>query len=276
MPVSTVEQRRLGQTKLEVPVIGLGTWRTFDVADPKLEDACCGVVDGALAAGASFFDSSPMYGNAERVLGRALHGRRHAAQIATKVWARSREEGARQTRTALSYFGGRIDLYQVHNLVNHLEQLPLLEALREAGTVSAIGATQYDRSGYRDLLALMGTGRIDAIQIPYNPIQTEVARDVLPRAAELGLGVVVMRPFAEGELLRKQPGVTELMPLRDFGVETWSQALLKWILSDERCHVAIPATSRPERARENARAGQPPWFGPDERAWVSRLAMRLT
>ena len=120
----------------------------------------------------------------------------------------------------------------------------------------------------------MRTGRISAIQIPYNPLQREVERDILPLAHDLGLGVVVMRPFAEGELMRHHPNQRDLEPLRPFGVATWGQALLKWILSDPRCHVTIPATSQAQRVQENAAAGDPPWFGPDERALVARLAQR--
>jgi aryl-alcohol dehydrogenase-like predicted oxidoreductase len=91
-------------------------------------------------------------------------------------------------------------------------------------------------------------------------------------AADLGLGVLVMRPFAEGALMRRPPADRDLEPLHPFGVRTWAQALLKWILSDPRCHVAIPATSRIGRGRENAEAGGAPWFGPEEREWVARLA----
>jgi aryl-alcohol dehydrogenase-like predicted oxidoreductase len=116
------------------------------------------------------------------------------------------------------------------------------------------------------------TGRVAAIQIPYNPLERAVEREILPLAAERGLGVVVMRPFGEGALMRRPPATGQLTPLRPFGVTTWAQALLKWILSDPRCHVAIPATSRPERMAENAAAGAPPWFGPDERSLVARLA----
>jgi aryl-alcohol dehydrogenase-like predicted oxidoreductase len=119
----------------------------------------------------------------------------------------------------------------------------------------------------------MQTGRVTAIQIPYNPLERDVERDILPLAADLGLGVVVMRPFAEGALLRRPPSVRDLEPLRAFGVTTWAQALLKWILSDPRCHVTIPATSSPDRMKENAAAGNPPWFGPDERALVAGLAL---
>jgi diketogulonate reductase-like aldo/keto reductase len=108
--------------------------------------------------------------------------------------------------------------------------------------------------------------------LPYNPSERAVERRLLPLVDELGLGVLIMRPFGEGGLLRRTPSADDLAPLRPFGVHTWAQALLKWVLSDRRCHVALPATSRPERVAENAAAGAPPWFGPEERELVARLA----
>src|SRR5262249_43454973 len=176
-----------------------------------------------------------------------------------------------QTQRALAYYGA-VDLYQIHNLVNWREQLALLEQLQRAGAVRAIGATHYSHTAFGELSLVMRTGRIVAIQVPYNPLEREVEQEILPLAEELGLGVVVMRPFGEGSLLRRTPDPNLLAPLRPFGVTTWPQALLKWVLSDLRCSIAIPATSRPERMAENAAAGAPPWFGPQERALIARLA----
>ncbi len=269
-----MERRKLGQTELQVPVIGMGTWRTFDIRGEAAKRNSRAIVDAALTEGANFFDSSPMYGEAEYVLGEALQGRRSAAIVATKVWATTRSEGAAQVKRALQYFGGCIDLYQIHNLVNWLEHLGMLEKLRERGQVRAIGATHYSSASFGELRRVIQTGRITAIQIPYNPLQREVEREILPLAAERGLGVVVMRPFAEGGLMHRVPTEADLTPLQSFGITTWSQALLKWILSDPRCHVAIPATSSPNHLLTNALAGEPPWFGPDERELVVRLAQR--
>ena len=108
----------------------------------------------------------------------------------------------------------------------------------------------------------------------HNPIEREVERTILPLAADSNLGVIVMRPFAERGLLHRSPASSDLRPLEPFGVTTWPQALLKWILSDTRCHVAIPATFDASHMQDNARAGQPPWLGPDERRYVARLAAR--
>jgi diketogulonate reductase-like aldo/keto reductase len=257
-----MEKRSLGDGGPELPVVGLGTWRTQNISE---------VVDAALSVGATVVDSSPMYGPAEELVGQALEGRRDKAFVATKVWTHSADEGRHQAERALRFFGGHVDLYQVHNLVAWREQLDLIEALRGEGLVRYTGATHYSPSAFGELANVMRTGRIDAIQVPYNPRERAIERQILPLAADMGIGVVVMRPFGEGGLMWDPPDPSELEPLREFGVETWGQALLKWILSDERVTVAIPATSKPERMQENARAGEPPWFGREERELVERL-----
>lgn len=269
-----MEERRLGRSEIRVPVVGMGTWNTLDVQGPHAEASACRVVDRALESGARLFDSSPMYGRAERVLAATLEGRRNEALIATKVWSSSMAAGRAQIDNALGLFGGFVDLYQVHNLVAWQDHLETLEALREEGRVGAIGATHYSPAAFPDLAEVMRSGRISAIQIPYNPLERTVERAVLPLAADLDLGVVVMRPLCEGRLARRPVDAEALRPLRDFGVHTWPQALLKWVLSDTRCHVVIPATSVPDHMTEDAAAGEPPWFGPEERAYVAGLAAR--
>ena len=264
----------LGQAGLEVPVVGMGTWRTFDVAGGADTTRSRRIVERAHQLGATFFDSSPMYGRAERVLGDSVRPIRSEVLIATKIWTQNRQEAYDQAREALQYFGGWIDLYQIHNLLNWRQHLEMLERFKQEGLVKAVGATHYSRSALGELQTVMNTGRITAIQIPYNPIERDVEPKILPLAADLGLGVVVMRPFGEGSLLRRRLPDKDLERLRPFGVTTWAQALIKWVLSDTRCHVTIPATSREAHMTENARAGDPPWFGPDERAFVTRLVTK--
>jgi len=273
MTAPAIDERPLGRTSgLTVPAVGMGTWQTLDVRGQEAERRAQGIVAEALDAGARLVDSSPMYGEAERVLGEALGDRRQEALVATKVWTPDGAEAERQVQRAVGWYGGRVDLYQVHNLVAWRERLTLLERERDRGTVVAIGATHYSPSAFGELAKVMRTGRISAIQIPYNPHERDVEREILPLAEDLGIGVVVMRPLGGGRLVRSDPGAAALEPLRAFGVETWGQALLKWALSDPRCHVAIPATSRPGRMRENAAAGAPPWLDDAARAYVARLA----
>lgn len=264
-----MEHRPLGASGLKVPVIGFGTYRTFDVEDAaKIRP----VVDVALEGGARLFDSSPMYGHAERVLGEALDGRRKEAVVATKVWTEDDREADRQIDRALAYYGGNIDIYQVHNLVAWQKRLGRLEQLRDAGQVKAVGITHYRREAFPELMRIMRSGRVTSIQVPYNPREREVEREVLPLAAELNIGVILMRPLHVGALARTPPKADWQARLAPFGVTTWAQALLKWLLSDRRVTAVIPATGDPGHARDNVAAGDPPWFGPDEREYVARQA----
>jgi diketogulonate reductase-like aldo/keto reductase len=256
-----MEERRLG------PVVGLGTWRTFGGDEALARE----VVAAALAAGMRCFDTSPMYGGAERALGAALAGRRDEATVLTKIWTPSAEAARSQFADQLAWFG-RVDVEQIHNLVAWEEHLPWLESEREAGRIGQLGVTHYAASAFGELARALRTGRFQTLQVPLNPHERECERELLPLAAELGVAVVVMRPFGEGALLTRSPSAAELAPLAPFGVETWPQALLKWALSDPRVDLVIPATSRPERTAENAAAGSPPWFGSEERAYVEGLA----
>jgi diketogulonate reductase-like aldo/keto reductase len=255
-----VETRRLG------PVVGMGTSNTFR-GDERLARE---VVDAALAAGTTLFDSSPMYGRAEASLGAALAGRRTAAGVATKIWSAGVDEGKAQYEAQRRYFG-RIEIEQVHNLVAWPDHLSWLERERNGGAVDRLGVTHYDAAAFDELERALRTGQFDTVQVPLNPWERECERRILPLAEELGVAVIVMRPLAAGALVARVPRQEQLAPLRAFGVETWAQALLKWALSDPRVDVVIPATSRPHRAAENAEAGEPPWFGPEERRLVERL-----
>lgn len=265
-----MEARAFGRTGLELPVIGMGTWDVFDVG-PDGEDAARDVVDVALKGGATVFDSSPMYGRSEGVLGRALGDRRGEAVVATKIWTPSVEEGRAQFARQMEYYGGRVDLEQVHNLVAWREHLDWLEGERDAGRIGHLGATHYSPASYDELEEVMRSGRISFIQVPLNPLEREAEERILPLAEDLGLGVLVMRPLGSGKLL-PGPQPAELRPLRHLEVRTWAQALLKWVLADPRVHVPIPATSDPGHARDNADAGSAPFLGPDDRAYVERLA----
>jgi diketogulonate reductase-like aldo/keto reductase len=263
-----MEQRPLGRSGIELPVVGLGTWRVLDVRGSAVEADRRAVVHRALDSGTTVIDSSPMYGDAERVLGEALRGRRDSAFVATKLWATDDDEAGRQLGNAYGFFGGRVDLYQVHNLVAWRRRLELLERERDAGRVRYVGITHYATSAFADLEDIMRSGRVDAIQVPYNPRQREVEQRILPCAADLGIGVLLMRPFGEGSLLLRSPAPAELEAL---GVQTWAQALLRWGLSDPRVTVSLPATSRPERAAKNAGVGAGPWFDASQREHVLRL-----
>jgi aryl-alcohol dehydrogenase-like predicted oxidoreductase len=257
----TVEERRLG------PVVGLGTWNTFGGDRRGARE----VVTAALDAGCRIVDTSPMYGEAERTLAPALDGRRDEAVVATKIWSGSRKQARQQYASQLDLFQ-RVDIEQIHNLVGWREHVSWLESERAAGRIRLLGVTHYARSALGELVEAVRTRRFQTVQVPLNPRERDAEQELLPLAEELGVAVIVMRPFGQGSLVRRSPTPDELAPLAEFGVRTWPQALLKWALSDPRVDAVIPATTSAEHARDNAEAGAPPWLGPEERAYVARLA----
>lgn len=239
----------------------MGTWQTFDTSQDRRP-----IVDEALAAGIDLFDSSPMYGQAEQTLAKALGSRRAEAIIATKIWTASPTEGRQQAERALRLFG-RVEIYQIHNLVNWQAQLQLLEGLKREGKVIAVGATHYDPGAFEALADVMRTGRLDMIQLPYNPRLRHAEGVILPLAAELGLGVLIHSPLRFGVLERR----LDDRVLEELGVETLAQAVLKWIASDERVGCVLTATRTPGRPTENAAAGHPPWFDRSQRERLATL-----
>lgn len=263
-----MEERTLGRTDLVLPVIGLGTAlrSTFQVPEGE-EDRAQEVVDAALEAGVRLFDTSPMYGRSEEILAQALGSRRAVSVIATKVWADTLVEVRSQVARQLDLFAGRVEILQIHNLRGWQTHLPYLVELHARSAIRAVGATHHEAEALPELVRVMEERVLHSIQIPYNPIEREVERHVLPLARELGIGVIALRPLAKGKL--RPPASSELGRLN---VRTWGQALLKWALSDRRVTAVIPATGSSIRPFENAEAGDPPWFTDEERERVSWLA----
>jgi diketogulonate reductase-like aldo/keto reductase len=208
-----------------------------------------------------------MYGRAEAVLSRAMGERRRDAFVATKVWTSSASEGRSHFARQLAWFGGRVDLLQVHNLLAWREHLEWMERERGVGNIGWLGATTYQPSSFPELERVMRSGRIQAIQVALNPREREAEERILPLAADLGLGVVVMRPFGEGGLLRRPfpPDLTSA------GLSGWPEALLRWCLADDRISVAIPATGSPEHALANVEAALRPPVEPELRERIGRL-----
>jgi aryl-alcohol dehydrogenase-like predicted oxidoreductase len=256
-----VNERSLARG-LAVPVVGLGTWQAL-VASPD-PDA---VVSTMLDAGARLFDSSPMYGRAEEVLGAALRARRSEAVVATKIWTHSPDEGREQFAQQLEFYGGHVEVLQVHNLVAWREHLQWMVPEREAGRIDVLGATHYSPSSFGELAQAMRSHLIEMVQVPYNPSEREVEREILPLARELGLGVLVMRPLGSGLL-------GSASDLDGLGVESWAEAVLVWALSEPGITAVIPATGDVAHALANVRAGSHPGFDEAQRRHVEELWRR--
>ncbi|MEE9262568.1 MAG: aldo/keto reductase [Dehalococcoidia bacterium] len=240
---------------LEVPVVGMGSAGTFDVAMEEIE-VRKKILDNCISQGTNFIDTSPMYRRSEQVIGTAMEGKRDKFQLATKVWCSGKETGQKQMARSFELLrADYIEVMQIHNLVDWETHLPVLEEMKAEGKIGIIGLTHYSPAALPEMAQIMRTGRIDAIQISYNVMEREVEEEILPLAGELGIGIIVMRPVGSGLLINNLEQQPNLTPLKEFGIETWGQALMAWLLADPRVTVLIPATRRPERIVENAAVG---------------------
>lgn len=241
-----------------LPVVGLGTWITFNVGDdPVARDACANVMRNFVEAGGRMIDSSPMYGSSQDVIGYGLRKAALGGRIfsADKVWISSGAQGRDQIeRSRRKWQVGRLDLVQVHNLLNWQEHLPTLFAMKAAGQVRYVGITTSEGRRHRDIEQLMRDHAIDFVQITYNPVDRQVEERILPLARDRGIAVIVNRPFREGALVRalaRQP----LPPWSaDIDCTSWSQLVLKFIVSHPAVTCAIPATTSVAHVRENMSA----------------------
>ena len=260
---------------LQVPPIGMGTWKTFDVRSKAEIAIRKEIIAACLSQGVSFLDSSPMYGESEGVVGVTTEGKREQFQFATKVWCTGLSQGKAEIAQSFQRFRANyIDVFQIHNLLDWQTHLPTLEELKAEGKIGLIGITHYMTAAYPEMIQIMKSGRISTIQIPYNVLERTCEREILPLAEELEIGVIVMQPLDVGRLVTGLKREPDLAPLQAHGIETWAQGLLAWILADNRVSVVIPATSKPERIRENAAVGRLPALPTELRTYIEKEAQR--
>ena len=266
---SLINTRPIPATGEALPVIGCGTYVGFDVAPGSpAYGQLPGVLDALFAAGGSVLDSSPMYGRAEATAGELLAaaGSRAKAFIATKIWTSGREAGLAQMEQSFTRLAtSRIDLMQVHNLVDWRVQLASVRHLRDAGRVRYIGITHYTASAYAEVEAVLRAEKLDFLQINYALDDRAAAKRLLPLAQERGVAVLVNQPFGGGGLLRRLAGKPLPGWAADIGCTSWAQVLLKFVLSHPAVTCAIPVTGRPAHMRDNLAAGR--GMLPDAEFW---------
>ncbi|MBA4328314.1 MAG: aldo/keto reductase [Polaromonas sp.] len=241
-----------------IPVVGLGSWITFNVGNDRvLREQSTEVVRQFFAAGGKLIDSSPMYGSSQGVIGEALQklGSQSRVFSAEKVWTSS--DGAAQIEASRKLWQlPRFDLLQVHNLLAWEKQLPLLQAMKAAGQLRYVGITTSEGRRHAEFEQIMRSQRIDFIQLSYNLLDREAEQRLLPLARERGIAVLVNRPFREGALLRQ----LQRHPLPAWAAEidcsSWAQVALKFVVSHPAVTCAIPATSKPVHLRENMGAAR--------------------
>jgi len=261
-----------------IPVIGLGSWITFNVGrDPQARAECAAVMRQFFGGGGRMVDSSPMYGSAQDVIGAAVQSLEPARLFAAdKVWIGDGARGPAQIETSRRLWRvPRFDLLQVHNLLAWQDHLPQLLAMKREGRLRYVGITTSEGRRHAEVEKIMASQPIDFVQISYNALDREVEGRILPLARERRIGVIVNRPFRQGDLTRALAG----KPLPGWGAEigctTWAQALLKFIVAHPAVTCAIPATSNVAHMRDNLLAGSGRL--PDEalRKRIARDAERL-
>jgi len=240
----------------ELPVIGLGSWITFNVGnDPPARANCAEVMRNFFAMGGRLIDSSPMYGSSQGVIGEGLKklGMPRGLFSADKVWTSS--GGPAQIEASRRLWQvPRFDLLQVHNLLAWQEQLPLLLSMRAAGQLRYVGITTSEGRRHREIEQVMRSHRIDLVQLTYNPLDREAEQQLLPLARERGIAVLANRPFREGALLRELRRYPVPAWAREIDCVSWAQLVLKFIVSHPAVTCAIPATSSVAHVRENMAA----------------------
>lgn len=256
---SPLIERAIPASGEALPVVGVGTWQTFDVAgDPAARNALKEVLGLFAKGGGRVIDSSPMYGSSETVTGDLIAESGLAGKlfVATKVWTSGRDEGIRQMDLSFKRLrASSMDLMQVHNLVDVAVHTKTLEDWKAKGRVRYLGITHYTSSAYGEVERWLKTGKYDFLQINYSLAERSAEDRLLPLAMDQKTAVIINRPFAEGAMFRRVRGKPVPEWAREFGAATWAQFFLKWIVSHPAVTCAIPGTGKPEHLLDNLGGG---------------------
>ncbi len=261
--------RKIPTSGEELPVIGLGTWQTFGRPTPALVE----VLRRFSAAGGRVIDTSPMYGNAEKVVGEL---KTNVAQpfLATKVWTRGRENGIEQMQQSRRLLRTtQIDLMQIHNLLDWQTHLRTLQEWKSASHIRYIGVTHYQTGAFPQLAEIMRTEPIDFVQLPLSIELPDAERTLLPLAQTKGIAVIVNRPFEAGALLRAAKRKPLPAWAAEFDSTSWSELFLRYVVSHPAVTCVIPATGNPEHLSENLRAGEDRTLTMEERVRLRKLSV---
>jgi diketogulonate reductase-like aldo/keto reductase len=262
----TMATRKVPSSGEEIPVIGMGSSNTFDVGeDAASRGGLRGVLQALVDGGGSVIDTSPMYGRAETVLGDLIDGLglRSRLWIATKVWTRGRAAGAAQIEQSYARLRTtKLELLQIHNLLDWREHVPTIRALQASGRLRYSGITHYRAAAHAELERVLASERFDWLQVNYSLAEPEAAARLLPFCRDKGIAVMVNRPFADGALFDRVRGKPLPPWAAELGCASWGQFFLRWIVSHPAVTCIIPATSKPQRMADNLAAGHAPL--PDE------------
>jgi diketogulonate reductase-like aldo/keto reductase len=273
-PIKGLIERTIPSSGESIPVVGCGTWQTFDVgSSPSELEGPASVITALVDGGGKLIDSSPMYGQAERATGDIVsrNGKRGQTFLATKVWTRGKQSGIDQMSRSFDLLQTDVvDLMQIHNLLDWKVHLPVLKDWKVQGRIRYLGVTHYTDSAHSDLEAAIRTGEFDFVQLNYSVADRAAEKRLLPAAKDLGVAVLVNRPFGEGSLIRRLAGKPLPVSARELGAESWAELALRYVISHPAVTCVIPATSNAEHMRDNMRAGSLPELSPRQSAEILR------
>lgn len=248
-------KRNIHSTGEKLPVVGLGTWQTFDVSTSQEQrEPLKEVLKTLLQKGGAVVDSSPMYGRSEEVVGSLSTELKVNDKlfIATKVWTHGKDHGIRQMNDSLRLMRRkRIELMQIHNLTDWQTHINTLRAWKDEGKIRYIGVTHYTDSAHDRLVSIIGKEKVDFVQINYNLLERNAEKKLLPYAQDNGVAVLINQPFASGSLFQKVRGKTLPSWAREFDCNSWAQFFLKFIVSHPAVTCAIPGTAKPHHMLDN-------------------------
>lgn len=275
----TIMTRRIPATGETIPVIGLGTWQTFDVGTGAAERAPLEAVLRTFAEhGGRVIDSSPMYGRSEEVVG-DLTSRlalQPAPWVATKVWTSGRDAGIRQMEASIRKLRVKaLDLMQVHNLLDVDTHLKTLAQWKAEGRVRYVGVTHYTASGAEEIARLVRERPVDFVQINYSVAERAAEERLLPLCRDQGIGVIANRPFAGGGIFGRVRGRPVPEWAGEIGCTSWAQLMLKFVVSHPAITCAIPASAKPEHTRDNMQAGYGALADAKQRERIAQSIERL-
>ncbi len=258
--VAAIDRRPIPSSGESLPVIGLGTWQTFDVgAEPEQRAELSNVLKSLIAGGGSVIDSSPMYGRSETVVGELAEqaGLQDDLFYATKVWTRGQQAGIKQMqRSKLRMRTSQMDLMQVHNLLDAERHLETLTKWKQQDLIRYVGITHYHTGGYAEMAALMQQYPLDFIQINYSMLSREAEQELLPLAQERKIAVLINRPYEGGELFARVKETELPSWASEFDCSSWGQFFLKFILANPAVTCVIPGTSKVHHLLDNLSAGR--------------------
>lgn len=266
-----MERRDLGLTGIHLPVVGVGARQSFNVFGKEGQSSRRSLVDVALDEHANFFETSPEYGDADGILASSLTGRRHRATVACGLTSGDPRLAHSQIDRSLRLFEERIDILFVEHPGHWKTFEPVFGQMKSDGSLQAGGISCEHVEDFPELMDVLSNHAVDVIQIPYHPRASDAARHLLPLAARMNVGVIVIQPFDGGSLLDRQMSPAELGSFARVGIKSTPHMILKWILSDNRVSSVIPGTRRVRHLRENLGTSEPPWLAPAERDQIASL-----